>query len=291
MRRAAILVLLAALGISNALAQQPAAAPGGATALPAVTPPTPSTASPGAAVQRVTIYVDDAYPPYSYAVNGEAFGVYPAVLARIFAAMPGYQVALQPVPWKRGLRLLEQGEGFALAPPYQRPAERPWMAYSAPILLESVVIYCNEAVAARVATPRWPDDYFGLRIGVNTGFLLGGPAFEAARRAQKITVEETRGTDENLKKLLLGRIDCYLNDRAAIQHALFRARAEDAYQRTARIVETGVISQEQGHLGFTRLQGERWHFRTDFVEQFNLALEALRRSGELAHIAERELRR
>jgi len=268
MGRAAILVLLAALGASGTLA------------------PTP-----GAAAQRVTIYVDDAYPPYSYAVNGVAFGVYPAVLARIFAGMPGYQIEMQPVPWKRGLRLLEQGEGFALAPPYYRPGERPWMDYSAPIMLESVVIFCNETVAARIGVPRWPDDYHGLRIGINTGFLPGGPAFEAARRDRKLTVEETRGTDENVKKLLLGRIDCYMNDRYAIQHALLRARAEDAYQRAARVVETGVVSQEQGYLGFTRQQGERWTYRTDFIRQFNLVLEELRRSGELAQIADRELRR
>jgi polar amino acid transport system substrate-binding protein len=252
--------------------------------------PAPAAAQP-APPQAVTIYVDDAYPPYSYAANGAASGVYPAVLTRIFASMPGYKVDLQPVPWKRGLRLLEQGEGFALAPPYYRPAERPWMDYSAPIMLESVVVYCNEAVAARTAEPRWPDDYHGLRIGVNTGFLLGGPAFEAARRGGKLTVEEARGTDENLKKLLLGRIDCYMNDRSAIQHALQRARAEDAYQRMAHVVETNVVSQENGYLGLTRQHGERWPFRADFIRQFNQVLETLRRSGELGQIAERELRR
>lgn len=285
MRRAALPVLLAALGAVvgySCMAAPPAAA---------ATAPSPAATASGAPRHRVTVYVDDAYPPYSYAVNGAAFGVYPAMLARIFAGMPAYQVELQPVPWKRGLRLLEQGEGFALAPPYYRPGERPWMDYSAPIMLESVVIYCNEAVAARSANPRWPDDYYGLRIGINNGFLVGGSSLEAARRGGKLTVEEARGTDENLKKLLLGRIDCYMNDRYAIQHALFRARAEDAYQRAARIVETGVLSQEYGHLGFTRQQGERWTYRTDFIRQFNLVLEELRRSGELAQIAERELRR
>ncbi|GAB2842212.1 ABC transporter substrate-binding protein [Pseudoduganella ginsengisoli] len=285
MHYAAIPVLLAALSV---LAAAPPAA--------AATPSTPSTPalppSPAAGQQQaVTIYVDDAYPPYSYAVNGTPLGVYPAILARIFTAMPAYKVDLQPVPWKRGLRMLEQGEGFALAPPYYRPGDRPWMDYSAPIMLESVVMYCNDAVAARVSTPRWPDGYFGLRIGVNTGFLLGGPAFDAARRNSKLAVEEARGTDENLKKLLLGRIDCYMNDRYAIQHALLRARAENAFQHSARVVETAVVSQEHGYLGFTRLHGERWTFRDDFIRQFNVALEELRRSGELAQIAERELRR
>ncbi|MRV73606.1 transporter substrate-binding domain-containing protein [Duganella sp. FT92W] len=268
MRYAALPVLLAAC-LSLALASPP----------------------PAAAQQTVTVYVDDAYPPYSYAVNGVALGVYPALLSRIFAGMPAYKVDLQPVPWKRGLRLLEQGEGFALAPPYYRPGERPWMDYSAPIMVESVVIFCNEAVAARLAEPRWPDDYYGLRIGVNSGFILGGPAFENARRLGKLTVEEARGTDENLKKLLLGRIDCYMNDRYAIQHALLRARSEDAYQRTARVIETGVLSQEYGYLGFTRQHHERWTYRTDFIRQFNHVLDELRRSGELAQIAERELRR
>lgn len=30
--------------------------------------------------QRVTIFADDAYPPYSYAENGRAVGIYPEIL-------------------------------------------------------------------------------------------------------------------------------------------------------------------------------------------------------------------
>lgn len=239
----------------------------------------------------VTIFVDDAYPPYSYGVNGEAYGVYPAILSRVFARMPEYRVELQPVPWKRGLRLLEQGEGFALAPPYFRPEERPWMEYSAPIMLESVVVFCDERVLARIGAHRWPEDFLGLRIGMNNGFLLGGKQFEQAYKAGRITLAEARGTDENLKKLLLGRIDCYINDRYAIQHALFRARAEDAYQRAAKVVETAVISQEFGHLGFARLQGGKYGYRDDFIRQFNAVLAELKRTGEMGQIADRELRR
>ncbi|MES2257183.1 MAG: transporter substrate-binding domain-containing protein [Pseudomonadota bacterium] len=244
-----------------------------------------------AAVVEVTVYADDAYPPYSYAVNGESRGVYSAILRKAFTRMPAYHVQVLPVPWKRGLKMLEQGEAFALSPPYYRPGERPYMDYSEPILTESVTLFCNAAVEPKSTAKRWPDDYFGLRIGTNTGFLIGGSQFELARRQGLITLAEARGTDENLRKLMLGRLDCYMNDRYAILHSLFRIRSEPAYRHGPGIVEELVISQEYGYLGFTRNGNERFAFKGDFVRQFNAILHDMKRSGEIEQIVESELHR
>lgn len=66
--------------------------------------------------QRVTIFADDAYPPYSYAENGRAVGIYPEILRAADVLMTEFEIELQPIPWRRGLKLLEAGRIFALLP-------------------------------------------------------------------------------------------------------------------------------------------------------------------------------
>ena len=53
---------------------------------------------------KVLVYGDDAYPPYSYAENGIARGIYSDILRRVFEDMPGYKIKIVPIPWKRGLK-------------------------------------------------------------------------------------------------------------------------------------------------------------------------------------------
>lgn len=131
----------------------------------------------------VVVYGDDAYPPYSYEENGQAKGIYADILSAVFARMPDYQVTVSPIPWKRGLKMLKTGKGFALFPPYYYPDKRPYIfPYSTPILPEEVVVFCHpDRVRGRPLT-RWPDDYFGLKIGLNEAFEIGGQAFWRAVR-------------------------------------------------------------------------------------------------------------
>lgn len=91
--------------------------------------------------QRVTIFADDAYPPYSYVENGRAVGIYPEILRAADVLMTEFEIELQPIPWRRGLKLLEAGRIFALLPPYYYPQRRPYIhPYSDPILDEEVVV-------------------------------------------------------------------------------------------------------------------------------------------------------
>lgn len=69
------------------------------------------------AAQPVVILCDDSYPPYSYADSGEVKGIYVEIVREIASRMPGYAVSIQPVPWKRGLLQVMNGEAFGIIPP------------------------------------------------------------------------------------------------------------------------------------------------------------------------------
>ena len=113
------------------------------------------------APQPVVIYGDDDYPPYSSVEQGQLKGIYTEIVREALQALPQYQVQLRPVPWKRGVLMLQTGEAFALYPPYLWRDERPYMRYSVPLLMEQMVVFCNQEVVARRKLQHSPADYAG----------------------------------------------------------------------------------------------------------------------------------
>ncbi|OHX12313.1 hypothetical protein BI347_01425 [Chromobacterium sphagni] len=239
-------------------------------------------------VQTVTILTDNGYPPYSYEAGGQAQGIYNDILRAAASRLRGYQIELKPVPWKRGLAEVENGRALALSPPYYRPRERPYMQpYSVPMLNEQVVVYCRAEV---LQTPRkrWPDDYRGLRFGNNSGFRPGGDAFWALIGQGQINLEEAADARTNLLKLIRGHLDCYLNDKLAIQLELARLQQQRLYIPGA-LQEAVGVSEEQGYVGFTDRDQGRFPYKQDFVRQLNQVLGEMKRNGQIDRILNRAL--
>ncbi len=246
-----------------------------------------------AEVIEVTVYADRSYPPYSYEDQGQPSGVYTEILRQAFDRMEGYRVTIVPVPWKRGLSYIESGQGFAIYPPYYRPDQRPYIRpYSMPIIDERVVVFCHEDVMQGAGRPHWPEDYYGLSVGNNAGFELGGIRFWQAVKEGKIKLDESGGTRSNLLKLGMKRVDCYINDRLSILFELGQLKRIGKYQEGAghaRLIEGATISLEQGFIGFTDRDQGRFGYKDDFIKRFNTILYEMRRSGELGRIVDRFL--
>lgn len=243
-----------------------------------------------AAPTEVVIYADDGYPPYSYGENGEAMGLYSEILQKVFVRMPQYRVTLVPVPWKRGLRLLESGQGFALYPPYYRPEERPYIRYSEPILDEQVVVFCNKFTTAGRELKNWPDDYLGLTIGTNAGFLLGGKEFDRYVAAGKIFRDAGASSHGSVLKMLSGRNDCYINDRLSIRWQVEQIRRNNEIDPAKiAIAETAKLYAEKGYLGYTDRDEGQFAFKNNFVQEFNAALISLKNDGEIDRLVEKFL--
>ena len=241
-----------------------------------------------AAPVPVTVYADNSYPPYSYTENGEVKGLYSQILKVAFSRMSDYTVKIQAVPWKRGLRMLESGTGFALYPPYFHLQKRPYIwPYSLPILDERVVVFCQRKILSDNSRPRWPEDYYGLTIGINAGFHLGGEKFWQAIEEGKIKVIEANSNRQSLNALGLGRTDCYINDRLTIQTELKRLKNQGEYapgSKHAYLVEGATITLEQGFLGYTDRDNDKFTFKSDFQKQLDVQIYNMRRSGELQKI-------
>ncbi len=237
----------------------------------------------------VTIYADEGYPPYSFAQHGKPAGLYYEIVKAALARMEGYRVDIKPIPWKRGMALLESGEAFALYPPYLNTKDEPWTwPYSLPLYEEHVVAFCRKEVVAKKMPMKWPEDFYGMRIGNNAGFIVGGAQFDQAVKQGKITLEEARDNQANIIKLGMRRLDCYINDRESIlwtRKALAREGKLDEGRTHAVLVEAAVIGVEQGFLGFTDRDKGKFTFKTDFAKKFDTVIYQMKRQGEIERIA------
>jgi uncharacterized membrane-anchored protein YjiN (DUF445 family) len=233
----------------------------------------------------VTVYADAGYPPYSYEKDGKPAGLYYDIARAAFDHMAGYKIEVRAVPWKRGMALLKSGTGFALYPPYMNTKDEPWTwPYSQPLYEEHVVAYCRKDVIAAKPRKRWPEDFYGLTIGNNAGFIVGGEAFDAAVKAGSLRIEEGKDSETNIIKLGMRRIDCYINDRISIQWTLNQLKAEGKYQEGGTHAELGEaiqIAAKQGYLGYTSRDQGRYSYKSDFVKQFDNAIQQMKRNGEM----------
>ncbi|WP_426105688.1 substrate-binding periplasmic protein [Massilia sp. TSP1-1-2] len=243
-------------------------------------------AAPGRAADTVVLYGDADYPPYSYVDHGRFTGIYVDLIKRAADTMgPQFNVQLQPLPWKRGLADMESGRAFGLFPPGQKK-ERPYISvYSLPMYRETVVLFCNDTI---MKSPRaaFPTDFTALTIGVNAGFLLSGRLIDAANKGL-LRLAPASGNEANLKKLALGRIDCYASDRGAALYSLKRLHAAGELG-PFMLREAVELSGENTYIGYSAANNPP--YKAAFIARMNAAILALHKSGAAARIEKSYLR-
>lgn len=233
----------------------------------------------------VTILGPPDYPPYSYQGEQGPKGIYPDLFREISEQLGDYRIEIELLPWKRALKLVEVGHYIAVYPPYHWPKERPWMTgYSEPLLQEPVAVFCRRDVLDH-ARPNWPDDYFGLRIGVDLGNLAPGPRFFEAVKAKKITHKKST-LDMIVPHLLANSFDCAVQDENVIHYYFNRHAAArqlgmpfDSYARKG-----APIADNWSYLGFGSDPQGLFPYQADFMATLNTAIRHLQASGRIEEI-------
>lgn len=226
------------------------------------------------AKQEVIIYGDNSYPPYSYMEKGEAKGIYVDILTKAFDKMTNYKITIKMIPWKRGIYYIKRGNAFALFPPYYSKERLSWMEFSEPIIKEEIAVFGKEKKLQ--GKTKWPEDFYGDTIGINSGFglyTLGGKKFGDAVKNGKIKIDAMGGNRTNLKKLNKDRFDFYINDK------LVDISSHPTIKRGM------VIHTNDGHLGFTQ-QNKQYTFSKEFQDEFNTIINDMKSSGEIQKILE-----
>jgi ABC-type amino acid transport substrate-binding protein len=229
----------------------------------------------------VTLAVDDAHPPYTQALNGEAVGVYVKVLVSAMREMPDWQLRLLVRPWARALQESRQGLVDGFLPPYKE-VNREWVAaFAGPLHTEDVVLSCGPQLRIGPGS-RWPIDFANLRIGTTRAYLLSHALSAAFENGQIVQREYRQGRDA-LAALAQGDIDCYGNDLLDIEQSYSAAMADRrwASRMPKRLEPHFVLTSQKAYVGFSAQSMAQRPELAGFIEALNVRLAQMRANGEI----------
>lgn len=230
--------------------------------------------------EPITILADDDYPPYSYVENGVTKGIYVNLVRRASTMLlPDYKVKVIAVPWKRALKLIETGQEFAVLPPYIHIESRPYISHYSEILAEEqVVIYCRKQLDLAKAIANDSTIHAPVTLGMNSGYLILNDKYKDAVAAGKIELFENKSTEANIQKLVMGRIDCYVNDKATIVMgltsilSLIDEKLEDSFELKDQ------LSSNSAHIGYSSAHMKKHPSKLTFIKRMDEAIKALNKT-------------
>ena len=226
------------------------------------------------AKEKIIILVDENYQPYSFVEKNELKGIYVEILKEIGKKLKNYEVSLEPIPWIRGIKMIEKGEAYAIIPPYYRPVERPNIYYSVPILEEELVL-----VGLSKLNENWPQDFKGNKVGINRGYSI----FSDAEK-KIIKIEEANSTEDNIQKLLTGRIDYYVNDKYSILWTLENLKKSKLVpsEILVKVREVVNLRKEWSYIGYSKLYN--FSNKQEFESLINTEIEKMKKNGKMDEI-------
>ena len=225
-------------------------------------------------IPTVTILADEAYPPYSYLENGQLKGIYINLLLRAADEIyPHYKIKLEPAPWKRALKEVENGHALAVIPPYKHLEARPYIwPYSIALRAESVVAFCHKDVNLNHFVQIPLEEKPPLIVGINSGYLILNDTLKLAKKQGKIRIWENKVTGANIKKLVARRLDCFLNDRDSTLWELARIQRSEPDINFNQIYEAMLVMTNTAHIGYSNTANTKYPHKQDFVRRMNEAL-------------------
>lgn len=229
---------------------------------------------------QVELFGEENNVPYAYLEDGiQPAGIYVRILREAFSKLPDYNVTFAAMPFKRGMDMLQSGQIIGYFPPYRR-GDRDWIErYSVPILQETVVAICNDEYVRSHTPDHFPQDFKGAKFANNAGYRLAGPAFFTMVEQGDIQLEEANTTASNLRLLMAGRVDCYVNERMAILAGL---RELDITPEIARkFNEVAIIAREFGYVAFGPDPDGQWPYRDRFADDLDRILGEMKENGEI----------
>lgn len=231
--------------------------------------PTPTPVPPTASSDEHTIKLATLdWPPY-VGENLPQGGFTTAIIREAFKRT-GYEVKVDFMPWARVLREAEAGNYDAAYPEYYSEERAQAFFLSEQFASGPLGFYKRKGAIINYTKL---EDLKPYRIGVVSGYI-NTPEFDAADYLQKDVVNSD---EQNIRKLLLGRIDLAVIDKLVAQY-IIKTNVPEA----ADVLEfmEPPLKEQSLHVIFSRqVAGSEQK-----LQAFNAALKTMREDGTLERI-------
>lgn len=227
------------------------------------------------ASEPLVVAVDQSNPPFMYSAQGEARGLYPAMLSAVFERM-GTPVKVITVPWKRALSMGESGMA-GVGGIYKTPERLKIYDYSDEIYQEKLLLYVPHDSTLTFDNLA---DLKGKHIGVIRGWSYGED-FDKARESGVFSADETASDEANFHKLVIGRLDAAI----AIELSGQKLMNKPGLIGKVKALPTPVA------VNATYLVFAKQKKMKQTLASFNGALQAMKSDSSLERVIRREIAR
>jgi len=156
------------------------------------------------------------FKPFVWKENNRAAGIDSDIVSEM-ARRAGIGTEIKFVPWKRAMHMTKKGTADGAFTAFKTPERESFAHYlSYPIHFSTYSLF---VVKGHEFLFQSVEDLYEKEIGINSGFSLG-KKFEEAKKNGKILVQEAKTTEQNIKKLLIGRFEAYIGNLHATLYAL-----------------------------------------------------------------------
>ncbi len=215
--------------------------------------------------------VTEPWPPYMGPKLRDN-GFLPEILVEAFDRV-GYSVTVEFRPWARALNDVKKGDKDILLGAYYTQEREEFLAYSQPIAEVQDVLFMKEG---RNITYQQLTDLKPYKIGVVRG-AAHGKEFDAADFLNK---EEVTHSGQNIRKLLVGKIDLMAGPRDVIKFII--KRDYPLFIDKIEVVNP-PLNMNKIYFGFSKkVAGYQ-----ELLKAFSKGLELIKKDGTFYYLAEK----
>ena len=214
--------------------------------------------------QKLTLLTED-YPPLNYLEKGKLAGAGVEVVNEIRTSLR-VDVPIDVMPWKRAFLKATKTKNVGLFSLVRSPQREKLFKWVGPIATKRYAFY---GLKNKLFDISQIADVVEYSVGVQTGSRL-----ESYLQEHKVeNVQAVTSPEQNMAKLLIGRIDLWYTS-----YATLIAYAKAASEEPESFQEVFVTEKEQLYIGFSQLTAD------EVVDRWQNAYENLYSSGKILEI-------
>ncbi len=217
----------------------------------------------------ISIVTDRDFTPFCFEERGVVQGIDIDIM-REAARRMNLGIKITPLPWKRALVEIKEGNAFAGGMSLFRTPEREeFTFFTGPVHYSRISVFVKKD---RLLKFNNIADLYGVTVGINRGFAISDE-FDVAVKTGKIRMEEVNSTEQNIQKLLAGRIDCFLGNN--INTLYFLKKSE--FKGMVKELEKPVVKGKAAYFVFSKkaINNEnRW-----MIQKMKKVLEDIHKDG------------
>lgn len=193
---------------------------------------------PGGAGAEPLYLVTAAFPPYAFMENGQQQGI-TVDLVREACARLREDCRIDFVPFSRGIEMLKTGKADGMFPYSRTPDRLDYAQYPATALVSdysALFVRADSTITFDGDFSRLASFHFGVTRGT-----FQGEAFAQAAERYQLRIEDVSDQEQNIRKLLAGRIDIAVGRGVVIEYSAQQMRKTAEIRMLKPVINRGEL--------------------------------------------------